>query len=599
MRSLLNDIRITIKNNFKSIILYELVYRIVFIVLYSKLIKLLMDKLLEISGYSYLTLKNLKVIFSIPFTYPILLSILLAAILFSGFEMSVLYSGFRASASGESIGIGQLIYRGIRRTGRMLRLKNLPIFAAQGVTFYVFEGFILFRLIDSSKRASNIRNVVTDIKALLFLLIIMAAVISILVFIYLFSGCFAMLDNSDRKKALKKGKLFWKGKLTKLIPTYICGTFLYIIAYCIVFAVLMIVISVLVVIFAKDNLEMALIVVISEYIELILLYFFSIIAIVLNCGITVGAYYHFDKERKEKISESILYDEKSWIKRTLMITLLVILVGTIYNIVDVVRNGNLTSESTFGKMQITSHRGYSDEAPENTIPSLELAIESLADYAEIDIRQTKDKEIVLMHDSNVYRTTGVNNYVTYMTYEQIYKLDAGARFKRKYAGTHVPTLREVMELCKGKIKLNIEVKRSKNDVNFIEQLYELIEEMNMEEQCIFSSTDYNYLKQIKGCSQKLRTGYIIPAAYGNYFDDDNIDFFSVNSAFLNLSSVNKAHSYGKGIHAWTINSQIELNRMKRIGIDSVITDKPIYAREVLYGDKMTQSLLSYLKMLLN
>ena len=56
--------------------------------------------------------------------------------------------------------------------------------------------------------------------------------------------------------------------------------------------------------------------------------------------------------------------------------------------------------------QITSHRGSSFEAPENTIAAIELAIENLADCVEIDVQETKDGELVLFHDSNLQRITG-------------------------------------------------------------------------------------------------------------------------------------------------------------------------------------------------
>lgn len=599
MKGLYKDIYITIKSNLKSIFLFEVVYRIVFIVLYSQLIIELMDRLLHMSGYSYLTLKNLKEFFSIPLTYPILFLIVFFAILFSVFEMSVLYSGLRAAVSGQSISIAQMLYRGIKRMGHMLRLRYFPIFVVQGVVFYLFEGFVLYKLIGSSKQASDIRNSVADIRLLLIFLLLIIVVTSVFVIMNLFSTCYVMFGNNDSKNVFEHGRHFWKGRVARLISVFFAGTSFYLIVYYLVYSVLMVITAFLVVVFAKANLEMALIEVISDYIETILLFFLSIMSIIIYSGITVGAFYYFEPERKEKINESVRHVSKGWSKRTLIIILLVILGGTIYNIVDVVRNGNLAVENTFGGINITSHRGFSAKAPENTIPSLELAIESLADYSEIDIRQTKDRQIIVMHDSSVYRTTGVSKNVSDMTYNEIYSLDAGSKFSRNYAGTHVPTLREALELCKGRINMNIEVKKSSKDVGFIKDIYELVEKMDMEEQCVFSSTSYDYLKQLKECSDKLVTGYIVPAAYGNYFDDDNIDFFSVNSAFLTMRNVDKAHSYGKGIHAWTVNTQTELNRMKMIGVDSIITDRPIYAREVLHGEKATRSLMSYIKLLIN
>ena len=61
--------------------------------------------------------------------------------------------------------------------------------------------------------------------------------------------------------------------------------------------------------------------------------------------------------------------------------------------------------------------------------------------------------------------------------------------------------------------------------------------------------------------------------------------------------VDLAHGYGKEVHVWTVNDRSELVRMKRIGVDNVITDNPVFAREVLYGEERTQSLVSYIKMM--
>lgn len=597
MKMLFQSIFKTIKCNLKSILLFEMIYRIMFVVLYTQFVLFIMDRLLNVSGYSYLALRNLKDFLCTPLTYPVLLLIILATIIFPGFEMSVLYCGMKASSEGKSMKISQMIGHGARNMWHLLRPRNFPILILQGVSFYVFEGFILYRLMYSSKQATDIKRCVTDIHILFILLVLIVTALCLFILINIFATCYTVFKNTDRKTSIKSGRSFWKNKVLKLATVYFSGTIFYLIVYYIVYSLLMVIIAVLVVAFAKDNLEMALIQVISEYIEMILLYFLSIASLIIYSGITVGAFTLYESGLRIETVESSKIVDKSWKKRTLIITLIIILGGTVYNIVDVVRNGNLSMENAFGGIQITAHRGFSSEAPENTIPALELAIDNLADYAEIDIRQTKDREIVLMHDSSAYRTTGVKKDISDMDYDEVNTLDAGAGFSRTYAGTHVPTLREAMTLCKGKINMNIEIKRSKKDDKFIEQICDLVEEMNMSEQCIFSSTNYTYLRELKECNSDLQTGYIVPAAYGNYFDDYYIDFFSVNSAFLTMENVGRAHGYGKGIHAWTVDSQTEINRMKRIGVDCIITDKPVYAREVLYGDKATESLVSYLKML--
>ena len=71
------------------------------------------------------------------------------------------------------------------------------------------------------------------------------------------------------------------------------------------------------------------------------------------------------------------------------------------------------------------------------------AINDKADYIELDVRQTKDDEIVVIHDANTRRTTGVDGYIRNMTLDEIKELDAGSYFSEEYTGEKIPTLREV------------------------------------------------------------------------------------------------------------------------------------------------------------
>lgn len=215
------------------------------------------------------------------------------------------------------------------------------------------------------------------------------------------------------------------------------------------------------------------------------------------------------------------------------------------------------------------------------------------------MRETSDGEIVVMHDLSVYRTTGVRNNVSDMTLDEIEKLDAGSFYSREYAGTGVPTLREVLKECKGKINLIIEIKTNRKDSDdYIHNIIEMIKDMKMEEQCMFQSGTYSVLKEIKKEDLDLHTGYIVAAAYGDYFKDDNVDFFSINASYINQNNVDAAHGYGKAVLAWTVNNRLDMIRMKNYGVDGIITDYPALAREVIYENDDTQSLVSYIRMLM-
>ncbi len=599
MRDTIKELKQVYKVNYRNIMLFEMVYRIIFIVLYTKIASGLINKILDIYGYSYLNVKNIGEFMLHPLTYPVLFVIIIIAMIFAGFEINVLYTGLGAAAHGQKLKFITMIWRAVKRTAYMLCPQNLSVFAIAGGFFYLCQSFVLYKLTGMENRIADIKNELFNIKLFTTLFIMAAAIIIALIVIYMYALCYHSFVNCKGKDALDRaGKLF-KRKFIRTVPAYAAVTLFYMVVYYIIYAVIMIIMACLVVLFAKDSLEMALIQVISKYIDSILLYFVSISAVILYSGISVYTFYKYEPGGDELFVPVELKDDNfGWNKRIIIIASVIILIGTIYNVADVVRNGNLSARNTFGGITITSHRGYSDEAPENTVPALELAIDSLADFAEIDVRQTKDGEIILLHDANLYRTTGKNEYVWNMDYADILKLDAGSGFARKYAGTKIPSLKEVLELCKGKINLNIEIKEGRKDSDFVKNIMELVDEMDMDEQCMFSSTSYKYLKEIKKYNMDIYTGYIVQAAYGDYFNDKNIDFFSVNSSYLTQDNINRAHSYGKGIYAWTVNDNVEMNRMKRIGADGIITDMPIYAREVLYGNEKTQSLVSYIRMLL-
>ena len=120
-------------------------------------------------------------------------------------------------------------------------------------------------------------------------------------------------------------------------------------------------------------------------------------------------------------------------------------------------------ETLMGDMEITAHRGGARKAPENTISALEYSIECGADFAEIDVQETKDGELILLHDDSLKRTAGVSKNVWEMNLAQIRKLDAGTSFHKRFRGEKIPTLEEVLKFCKGKLDLNIEIKYNGKD----------------------------------------------------------------------------------------------------------------------------------------
>jgi glycerophosphoryl diester phosphodiesterase len=265
---------------------------------------------------------------------------------------------------------------------------------------------------------------------------------------------------------------------------------------------------------------------------------------------------------------------------------------------DIIKNDAPFLYVDFDMIKITSHRGFSKDVPENTIPAIEKSMEEQADYIEIDVRQTKEGELVLLHDENLRRTTGVNKCIWNVTYAEISELDAGKWLDEAYAGTKIPTLREVFELCKGKININMDLKYDKHTKELGKSVAALIDEYDMENQCVISSSDLTLLEQVKASNSKIRTGYITYRIEQNYYDNENIDFFSLNSYFITENLLQTVHEHGKEIHVWTVNTKHELERMKNLGVDNIITDNPSFAKQVLYHDKSNRLLVTLFRLML-
>lgn len=262
-------------------------------------------------------------------------------------------------------------------------------------------------------------------------------------------------------------------------------------------------------------------------------------------------------------------------------------------------NNPFENVAIFHETKVMAHRGASTETPENTMAAFQKAIDDMADYIELDVQLTSDGEVIVMHDSNAYRTTGVDENIVNMTYKEVRRLDAGSWYSDEYKGEKVPGLREVLELAQGKIKLNIELKPADNGEELARKTVALIEKYNMENDCVVTSFSSSALLAAKSCNENIRVGYILSAAYGDYYDMKNIDFFSVNAAFLSKRTIDAIHNSGKQVYAWTVNNKDSIKNLTNKGVDGVITDNPVLARETIYSRDTSETIVNMIRYVFN
>lgn len=245
----------------------------------------------------------------------------------------------------------------------------------------------------------------------------------------------------------------------------------------------------------------------------------------------------------------------------------------------------------FKKPTITCHRGYSAVAPENTLPAFQAAIDFGADCVELDVQMTADGVIMVSHDPSLKRCTGVDRRICDMTYDEVRQLDAGSSFSSAYAGTQIPTLQEVIDLCKGKIRMNIEIKDNAKTPELEAETARLIWENGITDEVCVTALSYHSLEKIKAADPQIRTGYILAVGIGNYYELPDADFFSVETTFITAGMVSSIHLTGKTVSAWTVDREEDVKVLCNKRVDDLITGDPEMVKYVLDNSDLYNNML--------
>ena len=138
---------------------------------------------------------------------------------------------------------------------------------------------------------------------------------------------------------------------------------------------------------------------------------------------------------------------------------------------------------------VAGHRGMKALYPENTLLSFQKALEQNVDMLEIDLNLTKDKQVVVIHDNTLDRTSNGAGFVHDYTLEEIKRLDAGKWFADEFLGLKIPTLREFCELVAPyqELLLNVEIKEKTHET--VDLAMQMLQEYALMEKCVFTCFD--------------------------------------------------------------------------------------------------------------
>lgn len=540
IRRRMGETKQIVQVNGGNILLFELAFRLLTLPLLLQAVAALFRLSVRASGYSYVTVSNLVSYLLRPVTIAIL--VLMAAILLVGvsIEAAGLLAAYQAAALSRKMSAFSMFAAGIRLTVSEIRKRNLRLFLVLAVHGLVLHSFLIYRMLCHVKAVKFILPALLaeNWGRLLLVGVIVGAVVISLPTIFICFGC--MLEQRSFRGGFLRSRELLRGNRVQVVGTLVLCNLVVTAVTVVLYLIAVVIVAVFAVWFADRRLELILVLEARDRIEMVLMPLMSIALMSVNYGALTVLYVQLDRKRQNK-------------------------------------------------------ERWKFEAGE---PAMEAAVDQMADFAELDVQETRDGVLVLFHDSTLERIDGTRRTIRSLSWDELQQVDAGGWYSEQYSGTRIPKLEDVIEYVRGRMMLNIEIKYAGASSDLPEKVVDCIRENDFVEQCVVTSTSLSYLKRVKAADSDIYTGYILSAAYGSYYEDDAIDFISLISSSANRKLVERVHACGKEVHVWTVNKKSELERMKMIGVDNIITDRPILAREVILGEENAENLLARLRALL-
>ena len=598
----LKDILNIIKFNLSTLIKFEILYKVVLSIILIPFAILGFNLSMKLTGYTYLTIENIFSYLLNPITLIMLVLLIIYLTFVTMFDIASLIILFDISYCKEKIGVIDLIKLSLNKCKKIFNFKNFSVsFLVLFLIPFLNIG-ISTNVITSIKIPEFITDFINANLALTTICFIVYLLLLSTMLKWLYSLNYMILEDKEFKEARKSSKKLISGsKITDILKIFLVQIITSII-YIIFMSLGVLIIMLISKIFVKLKIIDSILITAIWVFIVACLILYSFIANAISYAVISILFYKHKIEKKEKINhinyKQVIKEKKqNKIFKYIMITIAILLfIGcSLFTYQIVTGKSNLNIEY-IRKMEITAHRGASVKYPENTMSAFVGAKKLDADWIELDVQQTKDKQIVVSHDTNLKRVCGVNKDIIDMNYSEIEKLDAGSFFDKKFKDEKMPLLSEVLEFAKNNnIRLNIELKPTGKETDFEKQVVDLIKEYNFENKCVVTSQMYNVLENTKKIDKNIKTVYVMSIAIGNITDAKYADTFSVEAANVNTSLVNKVHNEGKELYAWTVNTEESINKMIDMNVDNIITDNIELGKKLVEKSKSSDLISEFLK----
>ncbi|MBP8594776.1 MAG: glycerophosphoryl diester phosphodiesterase membrane domain-containing protein [Ruminococcus sp.] len=582
-------------------LVFELIFRLLLLAVGAPVLVGLIKITMKASHINYLSDEHLAVYLKHPVTILALLVLLFILAFFSFVELSALAACFSCCSQKKRITAGVMLRTGTAAFRKAFRRTGVLRF----MLFMLFMPLAQFTLSSGAFMAPMLpvlRRALSDLGSgtVMAVYILVQIMFVLLIATKSYSLHFLVLTDSSFPESVKKSLRLLKGKRLKMA----LGLFLWSLFIVAVLAAAIFGITFVIVLFKKgvSRPHKALVSAlrILRYAGQIFVAASSFIsAPAIMCWLT-GRFFA-DTENSEKIILPVERDTFGLSRPTRiaivsLVTVLSLLLNRSY--LKALYKGNINlNVGILTHTQITAHRGFSKVAPENTLYAFEAALDSGADYIELDVQLTKDEQLVVFHDDTLDRVTDRKGKLRDYTYSELQHISVGEWFKGgDFADARIPLLSEVLDLVGDDIMLNIEIKNNGNMKETVRQTVELIQLYGIDDSCYVTSFSYAALKQVKSLDPSIKTGLIANVATTTAMTQlKYIDAMSMNYIFVNQTVVNAAHQNGKRIFVWTVDRKGDMQQMIALGVDNIITNRPDQVAELVYSRSLSDVILTVVK----
>jgi glycerophosphoryl diester phosphodiesterase len=237
---------------------------------------------------------------------------------------------------------------------------------------------------------------------------------------------------------------------------------------------------------------------------------------------------------------------------------------------------------------IVAHRGASTYAPENTLAAFRMAAEQGADSIELDAKLSADGQIVVIHDQTLERTTNGSGKVISQTLAELKAWDAGSFFSDQFKGEPIPTLEEVFEAVAGRLLINVELTNYSSPADgLVEKVCGLVKKLALEERVLFSSFLPTNLQTAQRILPEVPVAILAMPGWRGWLAR-SLPFLRTSPEWVHpyfedasASYITNQHRFSRKVNVWTVDDPVEMVALLKDGVDGLITDDPIAARQAL------------------